>query len=284
MQEKLFRTSAFGGYKKEDVRMYVARLEEELVRLQARLTDGKSSADASAAPAAEKAPAEGEDIIVFSDTQEAPEEISEQEMEPPAGEIPAKEPPAGEVPAEEPSAEKTSDAEKETAASADWENELASARLELRETKMQLKASNKLYAQSKKRLKLVLSEKKQLEDEAFQLREEKKKYEDNYDAVKEVLMNARIDAEIIRTKAKNEAKLLLEETHRRIAQEKEKSILELVHALNANRTGLETSKYYLEEQVNGIACMEKQLDAIRDELKKFLVMDTGEQYDFEETD
>ena len=56
MQEKLFRTSAFGGYKKEDVRMYVARLEEELVRLQARLTDGKSSADASAAPAAEKAP------------------------------------------------------------------------------------------------------------------------------------------------------------------------------------------------------------------------------------
>ena len=38
------------------------------------------------------------------------------------------------------------------------------------------------------------------------------------------------------------------------------------------------------KRVNGIACMEKQLDAIRDELKKFLVMDTGEQYDFEETD
>ncbi len=264
MREKLFRTSAFGGYKKEDVQMYVAKLEEELVRVQAQLTEGQGLLKESGETQKEQARAGGDDIIIFDDTQEEIQAIDEKERNASPSKIP--------------------DAEKETAASADWEQELAAARQKLIEMKTQLKASNKLYTQSKKRLKLVLAEKKQLEDETARLREEQKKYEGNYDAVKEVLLNARIDAEIIRTKAKNEARALIEETHKRIEQEKQDSILELIHALNTNRNGLETSKYYLEEQVNGIECMEKQLDTIRDDLKKFLVMDTHAEYGFEETD
>ena len=110
-------------------------------------------------------------------------------------------------------------------------------------------------------------EKQQLTDEVKELREAQRGYEGDREAIKEVLMNARVNAEVIMTKARREARILLEDTHRQINEERRQTMARLMGQLSENCSGLRASKFVLEEQVKSIESMEKQIAELRDRMQ-----------------
>ncbi|MCI8293182.1 MAG: hypothetical protein HFH53_06560 [Hespellia sp.] len=280
MSDKLFRTNVFGGYKKEDVQAYITSLETALTKLQEQVDSGntgsveetpKQSVSAAqpkaASPEVEKEIAIGEDVVVFGDTPEEGMEPERTQSEPDA-------------PALDSAEETGTEDVEESAGQKELEEarrELEQVKTELQDTKAELEISGRLCEQSKRRLELALSEKELLEDEAEKLREERKNYEKDYDAVKDVLLNARLDAEIILTRARKEANQLLEETHRQIETQKKESVETLMRHLVENHTGLQASKYYLEEQVKSIERTEEQIKTLQNKMENFLVEDSEQE-------
>ncbi|MCI8597021.1 MAG: hypothetical protein HFJ10_01040 [Lachnospiraceae bacterium] len=258
MSNKLFRTNMFGGYKKEDVLSYIAKLEAELTRSQELLAQKDNIPEASKVTRPKEAEAVQsvyEDVIVLSDTQEeaqADREFYEDSQG---------------VGADKASSGACEEQNKELEEAL---RELELVKQELEDKKAELEASSRLCDQSRARLNLALTEKEMLENEAEKLREEQKRYEQDYDAVKEVLLNARIDAEIILTKAKKEAKLLLENTQRQISEQKKETVGELMRQLVENYNGLQTSKYHLERQVKSIERTTQQIEVIQSKMEDFL--------------
>ena len=131
-------------------------------------------------------------------------------------------------------------------------------------------------------LQKTLCERQQLEHELEALREEQQSYEEDRDAIKEVLMNARVQAEVLLTKARKEARLILEDAqnqasqqqqaaidqlmedaHRQIDQRERETIGQLMGQLNENYNGLQTSKYFL---LKSIESMEKQIAELQDKM------------------
>lgn len=255
MSDKLFRTNVFGGYNKEDVQTYIASLEAEVVRLQEQNTVQESHIESEEKE--EKAEA---DVIVLNDILE--EIGSETNNQQPEASVSGESSPVNDENQKE--FEKTRQELEET------QQELEQVRLELNDMKSELNVSRRLCEQSRMRLEFVSAEKERLEDETEELREKQKIYEKDYDAIKEVLLNARIDAEIIRTKAKKEAELLLEDTQKRIMEQKKESIEELMHHLIENREGLHASKTYLKEQVNNLERTEKQIEVLQSRIEDFM--------------
>lgn len=262
MSDKLFRTNVFGGYNKEDVQTYIASLEAELVRLQEQNAVQESHAESEEKE--EKAEA---DVIVLNDILE--ETGSETNNQEPEASVAGESSPVNDE--NEKEFEKTTqELEKAQQELEETQQELEQLKLELNDMKSELNVSRRLCEQSRMRLEFVSAEKERLEDETEELREKQKNYEKDYDAIKEVLLNARIDAEIIRTKAKKEAELLLEDTQKRIMEQKKESIEELMRHLIENRDGLHASKTYLKEQVNNLERTEKQIEVLQSRIEDFM--------------
>lgn len=250
MSDKLFRTNMFGGYNKEDVQLYIARLEAEVVRLQ--------EADSTRREPLEKTRAEDQEGTA------KPEENAEEDV--------------FVLDALSEGLERNSTDIERGAELEKARRELEQVKSELLDTRQELESSRRLCEESRKRLQFVSDEKGQLEDEVDKLRERQSNYEKDYEAVKEVLLNARIDAEIIRTKARKEAELLLENTQKRIMEQKKESASELLRHLTENCDGLLISKTYLKEQVNSIERTEKQIKELKSKIEDFMeedILDEG---------
>ncbi len=247
MRNRLFRSSIFGGYKKEDVQAYIARLEAEITRSQ-----GPAATETKTASALEKTAQGIDDVVVLSDILE---EFSSDTL---AEKIPSSEKmPEGETPKKQP---------ENGALESETRNSHQTPVPSVKELERKLE-------EAKEQLKEALAQKESLEKETRRLREERRSYEQDYGAVKEVLLNARLDAEIILTKARKEARLLIENTKRQIAEQRKASVTELMRHLSENHSGLQASKYYLEEQVKNIERAEKQIEALKIQMEDFLGTD-----------
>lgn len=260
MGDKLFRTKIFGGYRKEDVKDYVTKLELELMKVQAQLQVSLTPSESSKQQNIDNI---DEDVIVLNDIEGDYEGVKEEST----------------ILKEAAVKEST-----EVVDSVEQQKEFVEVKLEcekvkrdLETAKVQLERINQVCEKNEARLKAVSAEKKQLEDEVEKLREEKKNYEKDYDAIKEVLLNAKVNAEIVITRARKEANLLLEDTQRQITEQKKESITELMRHLTENYNGLQVSKYYMEEQAKNIDCMEKQIKSIQCKMESFLGMDANKE-------
>lgn len=237
MENKLFRTHLFGGYRQEDVDTYIERLELEIVRLEGEL---ERSLPKSTAPL----PDEPEDFMILNgDEEEASAQAGPEERD------------------------------------SSYEQLKAESEEELREA---LKEEKSKLDQMMQLLQKALCEKQQLEQELERLQKDQQSYEEDRDAIKEVLMNARVQAEVLLTKARKEARLILEDAqnqasqqqqaaiaqlmedaHRQIDRRERETIGQLMGQLNENYNGLQTSKYFL---IKSIESMEKQIAELQDRM------------------
>ncbi len=265
MEDKLFRTSVFGGYKKEDVLTYISKLETELLQTQNLL----HMRDESSKKQSDIDITESKNMDIFVLDEEG-EESGEQEggstnPQPQKAESPDRQ--EGVTFAQEQNMEIFAEQQKLLTQA---KSEMEQMKNDLIQVRGELQASNRLYEQSEMKLQLVIAEKNGFENELEKLREQQKNYEKDYNAVKDVLFNARLDAEIILTKAKKEAQLLLENTQKQICEQKKESVEGLMRHLGENYSGLRTSKFYLEEQVKSIERTERQIEEIQSKMVDFL--------------
>lgn len=229
MKNELFRTHLFGGYRKEDVDAYIEKLEAEVARLE----DGRKDGPAVRQGSAPIESAELEDFI-FLGGEEETEAVIKTAAEPVA-------PAHGKM--------------------------VAEVQAEIEELKQKLEVERAKCDQAARLLQVATYEKQQLTDEVKELREAQRGYEGDREAIKEVLMNARVNAEVIMTKARREARILLEDTHRQINEERRQTMARLMGQLSENCSGLRASKFVLEEQVKSIESMEKQIAELRDRMQ-----------------
>ena len=229
MKNELFRTHLFGGYRKEDVDAYIEKLEAEVARLEDGRKDGPAVRQGSALIES----AELEDFI-FLGGEEETEAVVKTAAEPVA-------PAHGKMEAE--------------------------VQAEIEELKQKLEVERAKCDQAARLLQVATYEKQQLTDEVKELREAQRGYEGDREAIKEVLMNARVNAEVIMTKARREARILLEDTHRQINEERRQTMARLMGQVSENCSGLRASKFVLEEQVKSIESMEKQIAELRDRMQ-----------------
>lgn len=231
MKSELFRTHMFGGYRKEDVDSYIEKLESEVARLEGELKNS-SGGGQSAVPAEQL---ELEDFIFLGGEGETEEGVWEETAR--------------------------------AAVSAPPQREAADVQAEIEGLKLELETEKAKCEQAVKLLQTAIYEKQKLSDEVEELRTTQQGFESDRDAIKEVLMNARVNAEVIMTKARREARMLLEDTHRQINEQKRETMLQLMGQLSENYSGLQASKYFLEEQVKNIESMERQISEIRNKMQ-----------------
>lgn len=134
---------------------------------------------------------------------------------------------------------------------------------ELEQLKAELEEERAKYDQTSRMLQRMIFEKQELADEVEELRTEQQSYVKDRDAIKEVLINTKINAEIVMAQARREARLLLEDARKRIDEEKQEKMAQLMGQLSEKYTGLQVSRCVLEEQVKTIEGMEQQLADIR---------------------
>lgn len=241
-REELFRTCVFGGYNKEDVMGYIRRLESELERQKQRKEEPLPWTDEVT----------GDDMIIFNDQNVEVSDIGS------ADEICILK-------------EKLKQAGKELEQAriqlAEKERQIERKGRELEDKEWQIKKSSKQLEDKENQLKesgLQLSE---IKKECGKLQKEHEAYEDDYRAIKNVLLNARVDAGVIVAKAQEKAKLMMEETKRNVQLETRRSAALLVDHLKANQEGLDLSKLYLEQQLKSIDDVKQQIEGIRSSIE-----------------
>lgn len=266
-KEVLFRTCVFGGYNKEDVMGYIGRLESELERL--KNTDrGEAEKEAALTQQDEII---GDDMIVFNDQMV--------ECSPPVKAMET----GDDIAAEQ--AQRTSAAGSESVQELQMlkeklertGKELEQARIELEEKERQIERSGRDLEEKEWQLKKSSRELEEKEHqlsennmrlgdmkrECEKLQKEHKAYKEDYQAIKNVLLNARVDAGVIVAKAQEKAKLIVAEAQRNVQLETRKSVALLVNHLKENQEGLDVSKVYLEQQLRSIDDVKQQIDGIR---------------------
>lgn len=228
MRSELFRTHMFGGYRKDDVDAYIEKLESEIIRLE---TQAKSGPDVQNKSVPSRQP-EFEDFIVLGGEEDV---------------VPVES-------AEEPAIPDREQAEQPVNA-------------EVERLKRELEEERLKGDQSARMLQVAIYEKQRLSDELEALKKEQQGFVGDRDAIKEVLMNARVNAEVIMTKARREARLLLEDAQRQIVEQRRETMTQLMGQLSENYSGLRASKYLLEEQLKSIETMERQIAEIRNRVQ-----------------
>lgn len=157
------------------------------------------------------------------------------------------------------------------------EIELAQKNQQIQELEIKLQSSDRQSLQNELRMKNALDEKDKLNQEIARLRSEietlqaeRQNYQDDYKAVKNVLLNARVDAEIIVAKAQEKSKLIMQNTQRQIAQKRQESVEELVKRLSENSSVLRRTQFYLEEQAKSMEEVQKKIQMIQDNMETIL--------------
>lgn len=120
----------------------------------------------------------------------------------------------------------------------------------------------------------------QLQMELNQLKNSSENYEEDYKAVKNVLLNARVDAEIIVAKAREKAKMITEDSQKKLTDKKKDMISLILKSFDENSESLNISKSCLETQIKSLVIAQKQMESMKKELQKdyitFFDEDTGD--------
>lgn len=264
-KDALFRTCVFGGYNKEDVNEYIKRLEDELIKAK-KENEGVGNRDFVPGQGMKK---EDSDIVILSeilgvDREEQRESFFE---------------------SNDLQTQKESDNYQEEANArlmdmsdrlAEMKKQYEKAEQELKDKDTQLSAVLRKLAESEKQssgdcveeLEMLKNENKNLQSEVDALKKEKESYEEDYKAVKNVLLNARVDAEIILAKAQEKAKLVMETSQKQIEDKRRESFMILARCLEDNQNSLIVSKGYLEEQVKNIERAQREILVLEEDMKK----------------
>ena len=99
------------------------------------------------------------------------------------------------------------------------------------------------------------------------LNREKNAYDEDYKAVKNVLLNARVDAEIIVAKAREKAKMLLDNAHKELEDKRRESYTLFSKCMEDNQNSLNISKVYLEQQIRQIEQVQKEMRLLGEKAK-----------------
>ncbi len=260
-KEILFRTSIIGGYNKSDVRDYIRRLEFELMR-------SKVDKEGTENSLLEKDRGKGgPDVLVLNEVDER----DTAEKEALADEYRAVD--------KQSSAridelnQKLKEAEEELALKdkklIEKEQQLNTENRELREKLSKLLELTPDNGQKEKRIEELSLLNENLQKEKEKLLEERKNYESDYTAVKNVLLNARVDAEIIVSKAKAKADMLLRDAQQQIEDRKREACVLLIKCLEDNQYSLSVSKSRMEDQIKNIEKIHEELHVLQENVRQF---------------
>lgn len=226
-REILFRTCVFGGYNKDDVHLYISRMEEELANLESRSTAGQNRVGNGLSAQMQ----DDDDVLALRDEADGLASFMREPEQTP--EV---------LPVEKPK-EKPADS-----------GEL-------------LKAQRKV-AELEEKLKAAKAELKAAKEELEQKEQQYEAYEEDYKAIKNVLLNARVDAGIIVAKAQEKAKLIVDDAQKRAQIQAQSSVAYLVDHLKENQMGLDTSRLYLEKQIQSIDHIKQEMEKVRENIEK----------------
>lgn len=277
MNDRMFRTNLIGGFNKEDVRDYVESLERELARLKERGASTQNTADGGLLPNDEDTLVLTGNLGQITEENQHLSKNEEKEKKETTCLQPELEKKRQEIEAQlSKECRKTEMLEQRVK---ELEAEASDAKLKLERSQTDLKEMAIQTEQKEKDLRILQLEKEKLELQVKQLNEERKDYEEDYKAVKNVLLDARINAEIIMAKARERAESLLKKAEREALQKQRQSLNGLVKNLAENNSKLGVSKYYLEEQVKEIEKTQKQIQEIQDSMALYLAADNKKSED-----
>lgn len=111
------------------------------------------------------------------------------------------------------------------------------------------------------------------------MQKEKAVYDEDYKAVKNVLLNARVDAEIIIAKAREKAKLIIQDAQNSLEDSRKKQYSISMKCLEENQNRLILSKGYFEEQIRNIENVQREMQNIKKDMEKqnFIIQEEGEE-------
>lgn len=107
-----------------------------------------------------------------------------------------------------------------------------------------------------------------LKEELVALRKERDEYEDDYKAVKNVLLNARVDAEIIVAKAREKANLIMKDATKKLEDKRKESYILFTKCIEENQNSLVISKEYFESQIRNIEDVQKKIKMLKMSVNK----------------
>lgn len=243
-KEVLFRTCFFGGYNKDDVKEYVKRLEEELIKAKTE-NEAKSS--------------QGMNFVREKRTEDMGVVIFDEAME--------KEAP---VPSDYSREQKKEKIEKDEGQMSgvnldEMNQKLEEVRKEMVEKEKETEEKEKHYVKEIHEL-MELNQKLQKETEI--LKAEKRNYDEDYQAIKSVLLDARVDAEVIISKARQKADMIMKEAQKEIEDKKLEACAILSKCLEENEYSLVISKKRMEDQVKNMEKAREEINALHADVKK----------------
>lgn len=129
-----------------------------------------------------------------------------------------------------------------------------------------------------KQLKELEEKYQELQRKNEMMQKERAVYDEDYKAVKSVLLNARVDAEIIVAKAREKAKLIIKDAQNSIENSRKKQYAISLKCLEENQNRLILSKGYFEEQIRNIENVQKEMRNIKKEMEKqnFTISEEGD--------
>lgn len=228
-KEVLFRTCVFGGYNKYDVNEYIKSLEDELAKARMLSEDGRMDSGYPAQGTAKREP----DIVILD-----------------------------EIMGRDNSFQKESDPSAETASSLKQNKKDINTEQPIKNEAFELE--KKRYEKEVRDLQLKCQN---LQNEIEMLNREKNAYDEDYKAVKNVLLNARVDAEIIVAKAREKAKMLLDNAHKELEDKRRESYTLFSKCMEDNQNSLNISKVYLEQQIRQIEQVQKEMRLLGEKAK-----------------
>lgn len=131
-----------------------------------------------------------------------------------------------------------------------------------------------------KQLKELSEKYQELQRKNEILQKDRAVYDEDYKAVKNVLLNARVDAEIIVAKAQEKAKLIIKDAQNSLENSRKKQYAISLKCLEENQNRLILSKGYFEEQIRNIENVQREMRNIKIEMEKqsFTISEEGKEH------
>lgn len=152
-------------------------------------------------------------------------------------------------------------------------------RMDYREKERAWKQDEPVREESYRYKKAMEEEKppvREIMEELKSYKRESEDYEEDYKAVKDMLLNVRADAELITAKAREKARLIVENAQKQIMDTHKETFRILARCLEDNQKSLAASKRYLEEQIKKVERAQQEISVLEESMKRFL-----EEYDQE---
>lgn len=259
-KEILFRTSIIGGYNKSDVKDYIRRLELELMR-------AKVEREGTERNFHEMDGEKGSPDVLVLNEMSGRDTVEKEVLTDEHKRVEMNDARIDEL------NQKLKEAEEELALKdkklIEKEQQLNVENKELREKLSKLLEITPDNGQNEKKIEELSLLNENLQKEKERLLEERRNYESDYAAVKNVLLNARVDAEIIVSKARAKADAILKDAQQQIEDRKREACDLLIKCLEDNQYNLSISKSRMEEQIKSIEKVNDEIHVLQENVRKF---------------